>query len=123
MPPFEKIRFPGKFSATGLPKKGSMGRGTKMRHIHLDDGFRLRFPGRSEDFDQGVEIGMLAILMDYKTPSFRRWISKGNVGQVKALAKQLGYYVVEGGEEEEWVELVFRNSPARPELRLVHSVA
>ncbi|MBM6592625.1 hypothetical protein [Microvirga pudoricolor] len=94
-----------------------------MRHIHLDDGFRLRFPGRSEDFDQGVEIGMLAVLMDFKTPEFRRWISKGNLSQVRALATQLGYRVIENGAEDDWIELVFQNGPVRSSLRLVHSVA
>jgi hypothetical protein len=93
-----------------------------MRHIHMDDGFRLRFPGRTEDFDQGVEIGMLAVLMDHKTAEFRRWISKANREQAVALAKQLGYHVIEGHEDQEWIDLVFRNGPARPQLKLVHSV-
>jgi hypothetical protein len=92
-----------------------------MRHIHLADGLRLRFPGRSEDFDQGVEIGMLAILMDNGAGEFSRWISRANVEQARALAKQLGYHVVEGGKDGELIELVFRNRPVRPQLKLVHS--
>jgi len=92
-----------------------------MRHIHVDDGFRLRFPGRSEDFDQGVEIGMLAVLMDLKTTEFRRWISKANQGQAEALARQMGYYIVRGEEADDWVDLVFRDAPARPQLKLVYS--
>ena len=58
-----------------------------MRHIHLDDGLRLRFPARSEDFDQGVEIGMVAVLMDQGMREFSRWISRGNLGQIEAIAK------------------------------------
>ena len=94
-----------------------------MRHIHLDEGLRLRFPGRSEDFDQGVEIGMIAVLMDQETPEFSRWISRSNVGQVEAIAKQMGYRVIEAGGEEEWVELTFRHGSikSKPNLRLVHS--
>jgi hypothetical protein len=92
-----------------------------MRHIHLADGVRLRFPGRPEEFDQGVEIGMLAVLMDLGEREFRRWISAANLGQARALAKQLGYTVVEGHGDAEWVELSFRHGPARPQLRLVHS--
>src|SRR3954466_11222284 len=53
-----------------------------MRHIHLDDGLRLRFPGRSEDFDQGVEIGMIAVLMDQGLGEFSRWIARSNLSQV-----------------------------------------
>ena len=97
-----------------------------MRHIHLDDGLRLRFPSRSEDFDQGVEIGMLAVLMDQGQREFTRWVSRSNLGQVQAIAKQMGYHVVEGEGEKDWVDLTFRNGPAvkaRPNLKLVHSVA
>jgi hypothetical protein len=92
-----------------------------MRHIHLAEGLRLRFPGRDENFDQGVEIGMLAVLMDMGTREFRRWISSANLDQVRALAKQLGYHVVEGEGGDGWTELVFRSGQARPQLKLVHS--
>ena len=34
-----------------------------MHHIHLAEGMRLRFPARSADFDQGVEIGIVAALV------------------------------------------------------------
>lgn len=92
-----------------------------MRHIHLDDGLKLRFPGRSEEFDQGVEIGMLAVLMDQGLREFTRWISRANLDQVRALAKQLGYHVVEGNGDQDWVSLCFRYGQAKPVLRLVHS--
>ncbi|MET0528647.1 hypothetical protein [Microvirga sp. P5_D2] len=94
-----------------------------MRHIHLDEGLRLRFPGRSEDFDQGVEIGMLAVLMDQETPEFTRWIFKVNLSQVEAIARQMGYRVIENGGDEEWIDLTFRHHSvkSKPNLRLVHS--
>lgn len=93
-----------------------------MRHIHLDDGLRLRFPGRSEDFDQGVEIGMIAVLMDQGMREFSRWISRGNLDQVRAIARQMGYHTVEGAANGDWVDLSFRHGQARPTLKLVHSV-
>lgn len=92
-----------------------------MRHIHLAEGLRLRFPGRDENFDQGVEIGMLAVLMDMGTREFTRWISSANLDQARALAKQLGYHAVEGAGGDGWTELVFRSGRARPQLKLVHS--
>ena len=92
-----------------------------MRHIHLAEGLRLRFPGRDENFDQGVDIGMLAVLMDMGTSEFSRWISSANLEQARAVAKQLGYHMVEGDGSDEWIELVFRAGPARPRLTLVHS--
>ncbi|RDI58518.1 hypothetical protein [Microvirga subterranea] len=93
-----------------------------MRHIHLDEGLRLRFPGRSEEFDQGVEIGMLAVLMDQGSVEFTRWISRANSDQARALAKQLGYHTVEGNGDGDWISLTFRQGHAKPSLRLVHSV-
>jgi hypothetical protein len=92
-----------------------------MRHIHLADGLRLRFPGRNEDFDEGVEIGMLAALMDGGTREVRRRISTANLDQARSLAKQLGYHVVDCDGDRDWTELVFRCGPARPQLTLVHS--
>mgnify|MGYP007051629150 CR=1 FL=1 len=92
-----------------------------MRHIHLDNGLRLRFPGRCEEFDQGVEIGMLAVLMDSRLPEFSRRIGRDNLDQVRAIARQMGYYVVEDQEQEGFVELTFRHGSARPQLKVVHS--
>jgi hypothetical protein len=90
-----------------------------MHHIHLAEGFRIRFPGRSADFDQGVEIGMLAVLMDQGATEFRRWISSANLEQARALAERLGYRLVEGAADGDRVELSFRNGAARPRLRIV----
>jgi len=92
-----------------------------MHHIHLTEGTRLRFPARSVDFSQGVEIGMLAALMSQDVAEFTRRISSANVGQARALAEQLGYRIVEGSADGEWVELNFCNRAARPRLRVVHS--
>ena len=72
-----------------------------MRHIHLDDGLRLRFPGRSEDFDQGVEIDMSAVLNDQGLAEFSRRIARSNLSQVQAIAKQMGYRIEECGLDEE----------------------
>jgi len=84
---------------------------------------RLRFPGRSEDFDQGVEIGMIAVLMDQGFPEFSRWIARSNLSQVQAIAKQMRYRIEENGGDEEWVEItfVYGTAKAKPTLRLVHS--
>ncbi|EIM26141.1 hypothetical protein [Microvirga lotononidis] len=95
-----------------------------MRHIHLDDGLRLRFPGRTEDFDQGVEIGMIAVLMDQGLGEFSRWIARSNLSQVEAIAKQMGYRIEDNGGDEEWADIAFLygTTKAKPKLRLVHSV-
>lgn len=94
-----------------------------MRHIHIAEGIRLRFAARSEDFDQGVEIGMLAVLMSQENVEFDRRVSLANLGQVRALAERLGYRVVEGPADEDWIDLTFYSRAARPRLRVVHSGA
>lgn len=94
-----------------------------MHHIHLAEGLRLRFPARSADFDQGVEVGMLAALMSQDISEFSRRISKANLGQVRAVAEQFGYRLLEGEAAEECVHLTFYSRAARPRLRVVHSGA
>jgi hypothetical protein len=94
-----------------------------MHHIHFAEGLKLRFPARSVDFDQGVEIGMLAAMMNQDVAEFSRRISSANLGQVRALADQFGYRLVEGEGEGECVALTFYNRTARPRLRVVHSGA
>ena len=76
-----------------------------MHHIHLAEGMRLRFPARTADFDQGVEIGIVAALMSQDLMEFSRKISNENLGQVRALVEQFGYRLVEGHADEEFVEL------------------
>jgi hypothetical protein len=94
-----------------------------MHHIHLAEGMRLRFPARSADFDQGVEIGIVAALMSQDLTEFTRRISRDNLGQVRALVEQFGYRLVEGSEDGDFIEVNFLSRMARPRLRVVHSGA
>lgn len=94
-----------------------------MHHIHLAEGMRLRFPARSADFDQGVEVGIVAALMSQDLTEFTRKISRDNLGQVRALVEQFGYRLVEGPEDGDVVEINFLSRTARPRLRLVQSGA
>jgi len=92
-----------------------------MRQIHLTDGTRVRFPGRTEEFDQGVEIGILAVLMDFGTPEITRTISASNLEQARALADKLGYRLLEGVGADGLTTVILRRAQVRPVLKLVHS--
>lgn len=92
-----------------------------MHHIHLAEGLRIRFPARSAEFDQGVEAGMLAALMSQDVTEFSRRISRANLGQIRALAEQFGYRLVEGAPDGDSIELNFYSRTARPRLRVVQS--
>lgn len=98
-----------------------------MRRIDVSDGLRVRFPSRGEEFDQGVEIGVIAALMSMELADFSRWISTSSVGQARTLADKLGYRVIEGSTEEGWAQVTFRfgrtGRGARPSLKLVHSAS
>jgi hypothetical protein len=93
-----------------------------MRRIHLTEDVTLRFPERSEDFDEGVELGILAAAMEFGTID-HAWIGRGSREQARALAEKMGYRVVEGQHAGDWIEIMLRPESARPKLTLVHSVA
>lgn len=92
-----------------------------MRQIHLAEGTRLQFRRRTEEFDQGVEIGMIVMLMDLGTSDFTRWISTVNLDLTRTLAKKMGYDLVEGFPNGGLTEVTLRQGRPRPKLELVHS--
>lgn len=94
-----------------------------MRRIHVEESLSLRFPGRDEEFNEGVEIGILIVLMSSGQRGFTHWISTANVAQARALAEKMGYRLTEGGSDAELTEVILRSGRARPSLRLVHSAA
>ena len=92
-----------------------------MRRIHVEDGLSLRFPGRDDEFNDGVEIGILAALMSSGQRGFTRWVSSANVEQARAIAEKMGYRLTTGEVDGVWTEVIFRTGRARPKLTLVHS--
>jgi hypothetical protein len=104
--------------------------GGTMRHIHLSDDMRLRFPARSEEFDLGVEIGVIAALMEAHMREFTRRVSPANIDQARALAEKMGFRSctrrcrmrrrTPGRRRARMGDVTFRHGQARPSLRLVH---
>lgn len=92
-----------------------------MRTINLADGLRLRFPGRGEDFDEGVEVGMIAALMSLGLHEFTRSLTPLALDQAREVAPKLGYHIAEECHEDGSVSVRFRFGVARPRLQLVHS--
>ena len=92
-----------------------------MRRIHVEEGLSLRFLGRDEEFNEGVEIGILAVLMSSGQRGFTHWVSAANVEQARSLAEGMGYRATTGDAEGPLTELIFRTGRARPKLTLVHS--
>ena len=92
-----------------------------MRAIEVEPGLSVRFPGRSADFAEGVEVGILSILMAQGAPDISREVPNACVDQVSVLAVKLGYRMSrEGGEDgRSWITL--RPRGMRPSLRIVSS--
>ncbi len=92
-----------------------------MRSIEVADGVTVRFPSRSEEFDQGVEIGALAAALAQGPSEHWQRLSPGNSEQARALADAMGYRMLEPKPGATDLEMIFVRSGRRPALRLVHS--
>lgn len=92
-----------------------------MRHIQLAEGLRLRFPGRPEEFDQGVEIGIVAGLMAGSAGAFTHRIGVATLEQVQNLAERFGYHLVCDEADGDCIDVTFRRGRPRAKLTLVHS--
>jgi hypothetical protein len=111
---------PGLESVNCGPTKSRIA-GSQMRQIHVGDGLCLRFPGRDEEFNDGVEIGIIAVLMGVGERAFTRHVSTANIDQARSLAEKMGYHLVAGPSDAPSTLVTFRAGPARPKLALVHS--
>lgn len=90
-----------------------------MRRIEVGDGLELGFPGRSADFREGFEVGLLAAALLYGAPTVTLGVSVRAIPQVADLARQLGYSMTrapEQGAEPDAVNFVFID---RKRLRVV----
>ena len=93
--------------------------GEGLRKIWLDDDCSLRFPGRDAEFCDGVELGILAVLMDQRCPVIERSISPGNVEAAQALARRFGYFARAVPAAEGLSRLTLEITRRRPALRVV----
>ncbi len=59
-----------------------------MRFIHVEDGLRLRFPGRDAAFNEGVEIGILAVNLASGRGEFTLQLSSGTLEQARASPRR-----------------------------------
>ena len=92
-----------------------------MRRIFLEDGLNVRFPGRDEEFNQGVEIGIVATLLSSAQSRVTVWMSPDTVEQARALGEKMGFHLTARESEDGATMVTFAAGRARPQLRLVHS--
>ena len=92
-----------------------------MRWVQVEDGLSLRFPARDAAFHEGVELGILAALLNAGHGRVTHIMSAANLDQARALGAKMGYRLTLGGSEGEMIEVDFWTGPARPRLRLVQA--
>jgi hypothetical protein len=90
-----------------------------MRHIHIEPGLRMRFAGRDEVFNEGVEIGLLAANMAAHVGEFTATLATTTLVQARALAEGLNYRVHIVEDDGTWAQIMFLTGRRRPKLRLV----
>jgi hypothetical protein len=90
-----------------------------MRQIEIMEDVRLRFPGRSAEFDLGVEVGALCALMAGGEGLIQRTLSAECVEQLRPIAERFRYALVASPNEDgnQSVSLIHRSR--RPQLRVV----
>jgi hypothetical protein len=90
-----------------------------MRKIEIFDDVRLRFPGRDAEFDLGLEIGAISVLMAQGHMLIQRELSDAAVEQLRPIAERFGYALVatEAVSSLAWVTLSPKSR--RPLLRIV----
>lgn len=93
-----------------------------MRFIHVEDGLRLRFPGQDAAFNDGVEIGILAVNLASGRSEFTLQLSSGTLDQARILAGQMGYRVHVVRNDDTSAEVTFLTGRRRPKLMLIHTV-
>jgi len=90
-----------------------------MRSIHLTDDLKLRFPARSEEFNEGVEIGAMAVLMALDLREVTQWVSTANVEQARSLAEKMRYRLTIEATDGDSTKITLRQVSVPPKLKVV----
>ncbi len=90
-----------------------------MRKIEIVDDLRLRFPGRDSEFDIGVEVGAVSVLMAQATPVIERLLSVDAVEQLRPIAESLCYVLIATEAEAGLMNITLSPRSRRPMLRVV----
>jgi hypothetical protein len=94
--------------------------GVTMRAIYIEDGLSITFPGRDQEFDQGVEIG-IAIALMAAGQNFTILFSNETIEQAKELAEKMNFHLIVIRTLEETAQVAFRAGKRPSYLTLVAS--
>jgi len=90
-----------------------------MRKIEILEDVRLRFPGRDFEFDVGVEVGAVSVLLAQGVLVVHRELSREATEQLRPIAEKFGYTLVASDADSEVMAVTIAPKSRRPTLRVV----
>lgn len=90
-----------------------------MRKIEILDDLRIRFPGRDIEFDLGVEVGAVSVLIALGVAVIERDISREALEQLIPIAERFRYSVICGNATDSAVSVSFERFRRKPHLRVI----
>lgn len=90
-----------------------------MRKIEILEDVRLRFPGRDAEFDVGVEVGAVSVLLAQGHLLIQREMSDAAVDQLRPIAEKFDYALVTSKAAPGMSHLSLSPKSRRPRLRIV----
>lgn len=91
-----------------------------MRRIEILDEVRLRFPSRDAEFDVGIEVGSVSVLMAQGMSLIQRELSGEAVEQLRPIAERFRYALVANpAGEAGMMSVSLLHWSRRPLLRVV----
>jgi hypothetical protein len=90
-----------------------------MKKIEIIDQVRLRFPKRDVEFDLGVEVGAVSVLLAQGTTIIERELSEEALEQLRPIAESFCYRLTATELAPGLMRAVFSHASRRPLLRLV----
>lgn len=90
-----------------------------MRKIEILEDVRLRFKGRGDEFDIGLEVGAASVLMAQGQQLIQRELSVPAVEQLRPIAERFRYALVASPLNETTMQVSLLHWSRKPLLRIV----
>ncbi|KQR72998.1 hypothetical protein [Rhizobium sp. Leaf341] len=90
-----------------------------MRKIEIIEDVRLRFPGRNAEFDIGVEVGAVSVLLAQGVVAIHRELSREATEQLRPIAEKFGYTILANDCAADLTAVTIVPRQRRPLLRIV----
>lgn len=90
-----------------------------MRKIEIVDDFRLCFPGQPPEFDLGLELGAISVLMAHGVPSISRRVSPEAVEKLRPIADHFRYMMTDATPDAQMTDITLVMRTGKPKLRVV----